>query len=224
MDARTEFEGRLLPVGAALRTALGGDRSTRGWLVRAGVVHPPFTALLIEACAELFADDDAARREAALEVAAALNARPLLAALVDALEARPEDWVVGAAGATPGHRALAFVERAAPPRSALRRRALAWALAQPALRVAAWRGLGMEHPDLLIPHLADVLASAPELADPLATRLALVHTDHCEAACRALATAPEDVRRAFAAPLEKHLRRIFAIKKWAVCRRALFGR
>lgn len=224
MDARTEFEGRLLPVGAALRTAIGGDRATRAWLVRAGVVHPPFTTLLLEACGALFADPDAAQRAAALEVAAALNARPLLAALVDALEDRPGDWLVDEAGATLGHRALAFVERAAPPRSALRRRALAWALEQPALRLAAWRGLGMEHPDLLIPHLAEVLRAAPELADPLATRLALVHTEHCEAACRALAAAPEDLRRDFAAPLEKHLRRIFAIKKWVACRQALFGR
>ncbi|MCB9538840.1 MAG: hypothetical protein H6704_21610 [Myxococcales bacterium] len=224
MDQRTDFEGRTLPVGSALRAALCGDGPTRAWLVRAAVVHPPFTALLMDTAGALFADADADARAAALEVAAALNARPLLARLVDALEARPEDWLTGPPGATPGHRALAFVERAAPPRSALRRRALAWALTQPALQLAAWRGLGMEHPDLLVPHLPDVLAAAPELADPLATRLALVHTDHCEAACRALAPAPEDLRRAFAAPLEKHLRRIFAIKKWVACRRALFGR
>ncbi len=224
MDARTEFEGRLLPVGPALRAAVCGEAATRAWLVRAGVVHPPFTALLLDVAGDLFAAPEAEARAAALEVAAALNARPLLARLVEALEARPAEWLDGPAGATPGHRALAFVERAAPPRSALRRRALTWALEQPALRLAAWRGLGMEHPDLLIPHLADVLAAAPDLADPLATRLALVHTDHCEAACRALADAPEELRRAFAGPLEKHLRRIFAIKKWVTCRQALFGR
>ena len=50
----------------------------------------------------------------------------------------------------------------------------------------------------------------------------LVHSDHSLAACQALAEIPEEIRRAFAAELEKHLKRIFAVKLWIDCRRALF--
>ena len=221
------FEGRVLPDDAALLTAISGDAANRGWLVRAGVVDPPFASALLAAARAGLADPSAQVRGAALQVADALLARPLLDRVVDCLIDAPHAWfgvTDPVTGGTLAQGALRFVERAAPPGHPARARVLRAALPVPEVRVQAWRALGADDPAAVLPHLATLLTDAPGLADELATRLALLHLDLCEPACVALADAPESVRRAFANPLERHLKRIFAIKRWVACRRALFGR
>lgn len=206
-----EFEGALVPGPDGLREGLL-DPSDRARLVRAAVVYPPVAMAAIDAARGLLAGDEVA---VGLAVVDALGARMLL----DELVARLPGW----SGAEATH-ALELVVRLAPPVDPRRVATLRWAMGVPELRIIAWHALGADHPEATLPYLADLLRQAPQLAGAVATRLALVHTEHCLDAARALAELPEATRRAFAADLEKHLKRVFQVRRWAECRRALFGR
>lgn len=94
----------------------------------------------------------------------------------------------------------------------------------PELRVEAWRVMAADDGEGPLPHLADFLREHPHLAGPVATQYALVHQSLCEAAATAVAPLPEDLRRAFAASLQKHLMRIHSVRRWVTCRRILFGK
>lgn len=222
---RFEHEGRLTPPAARLTAALpalvrGVDRP---WLIRAAVVSAPLAEAALD-CAESLLDGDPVDKSAALAVARALLGRRLVGPVTARLAT--EGWRgvpdPAAPSSTLAQQALRFVLEAVGPRRA--RAALEDAIAVPELRVEAWGALAGEAADLVLPHLAELLTEAPDLAADVATRFALVHTDRCRDACRAISALPESTRRDFAAALEKHLRRIFQIRMWAECRRILFGR
>ena len=97
-------------------------------------------------------------------------------------------------------------------------------LGVPGLRGRAWQATLPDDVDAVVPALPAVLLEAPSLAGAAATRLALLHPDRCLEAAQLLADAPLPVRQAFAADLEKHLKRVFSVKRWVACRRALLGR
>lgn len=223
MTATTIFEGRPLPEPDALGPALVGD--DRGWLVRAAVVHADHAERLVEAAVGVLGDPDRRARAAALAVIRALGARGAVGAVVDAARAAPDEWVGvpdDIEGGTLAQGALRLtVELWGPRRAGDFAR---WALAVPKLRVGAWRALGAEDPEIVLPHLGALLSEAPALADEVATRFALVHGEHCLAACHAIAGLPLATRRAFGVTLEKHLRRVFAIRRWVECRQVLFKR
>lgn len=223
-----EFEGRPAPEPARLGLALADD-ADRARLVRAAVVHAPFAAAVLDACRALLTAETPRDRAAAVHVAHALGARPLVDPVCAALAEAPDGFVgvpdpLGPDGATLALTALRFLIEVALPDHPGTRRALRDAMAIDELRVEAWHALGARDPEAVLPHLGALLTQAPRLAGAVATRFALVHTPHVEAAARAVAPLPEETRRAFAADLEKHLRRIFAIRRWVTCRRILFGR
>lgn len=228
--AQFEFEGAPVPPPSALAEALL-DPADRARLVRAGVVVADFADALLAAAAALLVDRRPEARGVAIQLGLALYARGLVPAVGAALAERPGDFVgipdptdAGVPARTLAQSALAFVVRAATPGSAAARAALERALAEPELRVQAWDALGAVAPEAVIPSLGALLTQAPELAERVATRFALVHTPLCEAACRAIVDLPEPTRRAFAESLEKHLKRIFSIRQWVACRQILFGR
>lgn len=227
MLARPIFEGRALPDAAACAALIRAGGDDRAWLVRAAVVHATVADAVVAASEALLTDDDASRG-AALATLRALASRGSVPAVIEALRAAPERWI-GALDREDPTRTLAqaalrlAIELAGPRRPAVAD-ALRWAIAVPELRLDAWHALGADAPDAVLPHLGALLQATPALAEAVATRFALVHTERCEDACHAIAALPETTRRAFAAPLEKHLRRISAIRRWVGCRRILFGR
>lgn len=251
-ESRPTFEDRPVLTGAeaveALATAAqAGDEATRAWLLRLAVVQAEVAQALVAAVPSWLDHADAAVRAVGLQVAHGLCARQLTAEVARCLTARAPQYVgvadplgplvtwtgavgkaaptglkVGVAG-TLAERALRYLVEVPVAGSAAARPGLAAALLVPALRVAAARHLIDEDPAALVPHLAHMLTEDPTLAGPLGTRFALVHAELAVAAAQAAAAAPEPARLAFAADLEKHLRRVFAIKTWVLCRQALFG-
>lgn len=223
MTATTTFEGRPLPDADALGSVLVGD--DRAWLVRASVVHVDYAERVVAAAVGLLGDPDPRARAAALAVIRALAARGAVGAVVDAVRAAPDDWVGVVDGIEGGTLAQGALRLAVELWGVRRAGDFArWALAVPELRVEAWRALGAEEPEIVLPHLAALLSEDPTLAGEVATRFALVHGEHCIAACHAIAGLPLTTRRAFGATLEKHLRRVFAIRRWVECRQVLLGR
>ncbi len=212
-----EFEGRLAPGSSELGEALGVE-ADRAWLVRAAVVYPPVADAVARSCERWLREEDASRWRLALELVGALGVRSLVDCLAERLPAFAADDVAVARDA------LTLVVALASPGRASRRETLRWALGTPELRVLAWGALGADDPEAVLPHLGELLRQAPELAGEVGRRFALIHTPHCHDAARAVASLPEATRRAFAAELEKHLRRVFQIRRWAECRRILFGR
>ncbi|MCB9553327.1 MAG: hypothetical protein H6705_15890, partial [Myxococcales bacterium] len=147
-------------------------------------------------------------------------------ALLAALRDHPADWIAIPDPEHPDRTLAQAALRLALTLAGPRRLAdtLRWALTVPELAPDAWHALGADDPDAVLPHLAALLTTTPALAPAVATRFALVHTARSADACRALAPLPEATRRAFAAALEKHLRRVSALRQWITCRRILFGR
>lgn len=233
MSATLQFEGRPLPAVDELADHLiASDRGERAWLVRAAVVHGPLAGALTSVARAMLADPRPRARAAAIEVAEALLLRSLVGPLAAELRADPgradARWL-GVPDPLAPERSLAraafeFVLLAAPRGRADVQGLIRWAMAVPELRVPAWHALGNEAPEAVLPHLGALLIEAPELAEAVATRFALVHTEHCHDAARAVAPLPEATRRAFADALSKHLKRIFSVRRWAECRRILFGR
>lgn len=207
---------------AALAARLTTDRAA---LIRAAVVDPAL-ADAVTAAALTHLTAPAPQRAAALQALRALAARGAVPALIAALRAHPADWLAIPDPENPprtlAQTALHLALTLAGPHRLTD--TLRWALTIPELAPDAWHALGADDPDAVLPHLAALLTAAPALAPAVATRFALVHTPRCEDACRALAPLPEATRRAFAATLEKHLRRVAAIRRWITCRRLLFGR
>ncbi|MCB9547217.1 MAG: hypothetical protein H6706_15405 [Myxococcales bacterium] len=221
-----DFEGAPLPAGDALAQALQGDAASRARLVRAAVVHAPFAAAVVATCQALFADGAPRPRGAAIHAAHALLARALIGPLAEAVAA---DALVGVAdpfqpGRSLAYSALLYLAEVAPPWDARARAALAHGLSQPELRPLAWRVIGADAPEAVLPHLGALLTEQPALADEVGTRFALLFPTHCEAAAAAVAPLPLATREAFAAALEKHLLRVHAVKRWVACRRLLLGR
>ncbi len=202
------FEGRPLPPADELQRALCDERLA--WIVRAAVVHEPFTRAVLHAAEALLQTQPAV----ALKVARSLMGRPLIAPICAHLPALEPALA---------REALKLLVTLARPEDARVAEVLAWALAQPGLRVTAWEVQGPREPQLVLPHLAALLTEAPQLAGPVARRFALVHTELCHEACRAIVELPLETRQAFAKELHKHLERIFSIRRWAECRKILFG-
>lgn len=220
-----EFEGRPTPPPEDLVTVLPALlRSTRReWLLRAAVVSEPLAEAVIDA-AEGLIGADVAGRSCALFVARGLGARRLVPAVGRRLFGK--GWVGTADPAEP-RRTLAqqglrfIIEAVGPTRS---RAYLETAMAVPELQVIAYGALAAEEPQAILPHLGDLLVRNPGLAGDVATRFALVHTEHCEAAARAVSALPEPIRIEFGRALEYQLMRISEVKRWVACRRLLFGR
>ncbi len=182
--------------------------------MRAAVVYPPVAEAVIEIARDLLAG---AHADVGVVLVEALGARMLVGELVEGLPG----WVGSPALS---RAALRLVVRLAPPTVAGRQRALRWAMGVPELRDLAWHALGADEPEATLPHLEALLTESPELAGPVATRFALVHGSHCVAAAEACAGLPESTRRVFGTHLEKQLKRVFQVRRWAECRRALFGK
>ncbi len=221
------WDGGPLPAGDALRAALC-DPAARPRLVRAAVVDAAFAAEVDGWVPALLADPDPQARGAALLLAQALCGRHHAARISAALRDDAAALVGIADPAQPGQTlalsALRYLVSIPGPRHRAARPGIQASLAHPELRVEAWRAMADDEPEAVLPHVAALLRAAPELADPVATRFALVHTAHVEAAAAEVAGLPEATRRAFGAALEKHLKRIFAVKRWVACRRILFGK
>lgn len=203
------------------------DADQRARWVRAAVVHASFAGDVITACTAMLAAEAPEARSVAIQVGRALLARalttPLAAAILaddPAFAATPDP---GRPGWTLAQSALALVAEVASPGHREARAALRHALGRPDLMALAWRVVGGEDADAVLPHLPELLRTHPELADEVGTRFALLFTDRCEEAAQAAAGLPEATRRALGAALEKHLLRIHAVKRWVACRRALFG-
>ena len=200
------------------------DWRLRPEVVRAAVVHADLAEVVSARLPGLLASGQPRAQAAALAVAHGLCARSLTDTVCEALPALtgvrdpldPEQ--------TLAHRALYFLIEIARPSHQAAQRAIRAAMAEPGLRIVAWGALGNAPASASLPHLFALLDEAPDLAGEVGTRYALVHTESALAASEILATAPLEVRQAYADTLEKHLKRIFAVKKWVVCRRALFGR
>lgn len=219
MDELIGLEDRPADLRAALL-----DPAGRAAVVRAAVVRGALADAAVAEAGRML-DDSVEARSAALVVARALVGRrlvpALLARLADPGWAGVED--PARPGASLAQGALRFAVEAVGPRRADVRAALERAVDVPGLRVIAWRALADDAPTVVLPSLGALLAEAPGLAEEVATRFALVHGALCPAACRAVAGLPAPTRRAFGAALEKHLRRVSAIRRWAECRRILFG-
>lgn len=223
----TGWDGAPIPQGLALREALLDD-AQRPRLVRAGVVDHQVAQAIDDWVVDLLGDPDPRARGVALQLAHAGGARWHARPVARALAERAADFV-GVPdpiqpGQSLGQSALRYLVAVPGAGHSAARSGLAAALAHGELRLEAWRGLADQDPAVLLPHVADLLRQDPALAEPVATRFALVHTDHAEAVCAEVAGLPEATRRAFAQALEKHLKRIFQVKRWVVCRRVLFGR
>lgn len=212
-----EFEGSAVPGPGGLRAALLVE-ADRPRLVRAAVVYSTVAEAALEVAEGLLAsDDDDEEVRVGLQLVDALGARKLVPTLVERLPS----WV--GRGQIARH-AFELVVRLAPPIAPHRYRALRWAMTVPELRLLAWHALADDDPEATLPHLAELLDQAPQLAGQVATRFAIVHTAHCLRASQQIARLDEPTRRAFAADLEHQLKRIFQVRIWAECRRALFGR
>lgn len=199
------------------------DPTERARAVRAAVENPSDAHTLYMEC-RAGLDGTPTQVGVALQLGHALMERRLVRPAVERLlDGR---WDAAADPTQPGRRliesALAFIVDVGRPRQA--DPAVRRCLTVPGLRARAWRATTPAHGDALLAALPALLAEAPALAGPVATRFALLHRDRCLAAAQALAAAPEATRAAFAAALHKHLERVSAIKLWVQCRQALVGR
>lgn len=224
MSTPIMFEGR--PVPADLLAALESAQS-RPWLVRAAVCHPELAEQIEARCAVVLASVDARPRAvgASVQAAHALMLRRLASTIADGvLQAR---WTDQADPTQPGrtlmHSALGCLVDISRPDDLRVRGAVRHCLGVPGLRAAAWRATRPSDIDTIIEAVVPLLAEAPALAEEVATRLALLHPERCLDAAERLATADLSTRTAFAGALEKHLKRVFSIKRWVACRRALLG-
>ena len=135
--------------------------------------------------------------------------------------------------------ALACLAALAPSAHPARERASRWALAEAAalwgrgaveeaapLARLAWETRDPRAPLLpLAPYAPLLLSLHPELAEPLALRLALLCPHEAPALCAALAPLPPSAARdAFARALQKQLGRVGRVRLWVECRGALAGR
>jgi hypothetical protein len=129
--------------------------------------------------------------------------------------------------------ALSCVAALAPSAHPARQRASQWALAEAA---ALWDGgaleeaaplalLAWENRDPrasllpLAPYARALLSLRPELAEPLALRLALLSPHEAPALCAALAALPPSApRHAFERALRKQLGRVGRVRLWVECR------
>lgn len=220
------FEGHQIPTREALADALLDDRR-RPWLVRAAVENAGLADAVDEIAIGLLASDDPHARGVALQLGRALMTRALISAVLKALE-RPEG-LVGCPDPQQPRQTLAqsavdYLVEVRPRGHRAIERALRAAMAFPELRTRVWDALSGEDPEAMLPHLAELIEQAPELARAVATRYALVHTEHCEAASEAVIDLSPELKAAFGEALNKHLTRIHAIKRWVACRRILFGK
>ncbi len=220
-----EYEGVPLPPESELPTALVGPDRPR--LVRAAVVHAFFAHQVINACTAMLADERGEWRGTAIRVGHGLLARALAEPLAAVILSDSKDFYdvldpVGRHG-TLAESAVAFLAEVPSAGHPGARAALRHAMGRPALAPLAWKVVGGEDPDAVLPHLAALLTAHPGLAAEAGTRFALLFSDRCEEATTQVAGLPEATRRVFGAALEKHLLRIHAVKRWVQCRRILFG-
>jgi hypothetical protein len=218
-----EFEGRLVPTGDALVAALLGD--DRAWLVRASVVSERLARRVERACAALLESPDPAERSAALHVGISCYARGLAPAAVAAWDRGPAQFVAvpdpGRPGGTLAQALLELLVLVSGPHAPDSRRVILEGLAFPELRVPAWYAAGRDAPEAVVPHLAALLAEAPDLVESVATQFAVVHTEHCPAAAAEVARLPRPLRERFERAIKHQLERIRAIRIWATCRNLL---
>lgn len=221
--APQNFEGAPLPSEAAVADALT-DVAERGRLVRAAVTDPAFAAIVERSCLLVF-DSTPLRAAAAIQAAHALMLRRLTAPV--ARRALTGVWDAVPDPTQPGKHiiasALGFIVDVARPNQPVARALVRRCLQVPGLRGRAWQATLPDDIDAVVPAVPAVLAEAPALAGAVATRLALLHPDRCLEVAHLLAASPLPVRRAFAADLEKHLKRVFSVKRWVECRRVLLG-
>ena len=218
------FEGRPLPAEAKVIDALC-DAAERGRLVRAAVTDPRFAADIERACVAAFSSTPL-RAGAAIQTAHALMLRRLVSPVAE--RALTGVWDDVPDPTQPGRRliasALGFTVDVGRPNLSAARALVQRCLTVPGLRGRAWQATLPDDIDAVILALPSLLDEAPALAGAVATRLALLHPDRCLEAAHLLASAPLALRQAFAADLEKHLKRVFSVKRWVECRRALLGR
>ncbi|MFN3197833.1 MAG: hypothetical protein ACE366_05380 [Bradymonadia bacterium] len=211
-----------------MSAALLHSEASRSWLIRAAVESPALAEAMEDVAADWLAGGTTLERAVAIHTGRALMARMLIAPVVQGLSAQDGRFVgvedALAPGRTLAQTALDFLIQVRPRNHRASAEVLRASLAVPELRVEAWRAICADDPEGPLPYLADLILGSPELAGPIATQYALVHTDHCEAAARAVADLPEPLKRAFAEALHKHLDRIHSIKRWVYCRRILFGK
>lgn len=199
------------------------DPAERARQVRLAVERPSHAEQLYIECRSGL-DGTPQQTGAALQTAHALMERRLVPAVVERL--LRGGWDAVADPTQPGQplaaSALAFVVDVGRPAQA--DPAVRHCLSVSNLRARAWRATTPAHADAVLAVLPALLAEAPALAGPVATRFALLHRDHCVAAAEALADAPDAVKAAFGADLRKHLERVSRIRLWVACRTVLFGR
>ena len=207
---------------------LSADPAARAEWVRAAVEDRARYLELLPVLRRGFFEASVGRRAAAVHVARALMARPLVESLLDAWAAAP-DRFLGVpdplrAGATLAESVFAFVREARARGQGRAEAFLREALAWPELRVEAFYAIGADDGAVLLPHLGALLVQRPALAEPLGTQYALLHRHLALAACEVLREAAEAPRRAFADALFRHLDRVHAVRLKVECRRVLFGR
>lgn len=219
-----EFEGRLVP-DDLLAAMISAD--TRPWLVRAAVCHPQLAAEIGILCEQVLTDDTASSKAlgASIQTAHALMIRRLTPLIAAGIETGR--WRERADPTQPGasllRSALACIVDIARPDAETARRAIRHCLTVHSLRAHAWRATQPSDIEAILKNLTPLLQEAPALAPEVATRLALLHPERCLEAAHCVAALEIGTRRAFADALEKQLKRVFAIKRWVECRRALFG-
>ena len=193
--------------------------------MRAAVTDPRVAARVERACAAAIPQSPA-RAGAAIQTAHALMLRRLVKPVAE--RALTGVWDTAPDPTQPGRSliasALGFTVDVGRPNLAQGRALVQRCLTVPGLRGRAWQATLPEDIDAVIRALPPLLEEAPALAGAVATRLALLHPDRCLEASESLARAPLPIRQAFAADLEKHLKRVFSVKRWVECRRALLGR
>lgn len=219
-----EFEGRRTPDADALADELPALLLGREqhWILRAAVVSEPLAEAILTVAAELI-ERSAAGRSVGITAARALCGRRLVPAITARMFGR--GWLGTPDPGNPRHtlaqNALrAVVEIIGPSRA---RPHLEQAMALPELRVIAYGALAADEPEVILPHLAKLLSEAPGLAEDVAIRFALVHTQACQAACHALKGLPKATRISFGAALQRQLERIGEVRRWVECRRILTG-
>jgi hypothetical protein len=222
------FEGQMCPALDGLGPTLRRHPESRPWLIRAAIGDAALSQEISGLAGEWTRSPDMEDRRLGLLLGDRLGLKHVAQQLAVSVHEDPDSWIgqLGLEGsnASLAQDAVVFLARVSQPGSETLARTLQFALAHSETRILGWQGLPPEQLPDAIPWIPKLLEEAPQLANQVASRFALLARDHCPALCEAVSGADLPVREVIGATLQKNLKRMGKIRLWAASRDALKSR
>jgi len=211
-----------------LSEVLKTEPDARPWLIRAAIGDTDLSKEITALAQRWSTSSELEERRLGLLLGDRLGLKDVAKTIAQRLNLAPSEWLkhqgLTTSDATLAQDAVVFVTRVSSPGSQALHQALEFALSSSETRVLGWNGLPPEELTSALPWIDQLLREAPQLANQVASRFALLAREECPALCTALAGADDDVRTIISNTLKKNLKRMGKIKLWRASQDALNGR